>query len=138
MSTVDSHWPAETRKATEIAIAVVEDHDRFLVGRRPNGVPLAGFWEFPGGKVHEGETIDLAAARECREETGQRVRVIGKLVDLRHDYECGTLHLYFFDCRLEQRNELLGSFRWVSRAELARLEFPPANQRVLDLLCDTP
>ena len=135
---MDSHWPAEFRKTTDIAIAVVEDNDCFLVGKRPNGVPLAGLWEFPGGKVHEGETTEHAAARECREETGQLIRVMGKLTDLRHDYEYGALHLYFFDCRLERRSELLGLFRWVSRAELAQLEFPPANRRVLGLLCGSP
>jgi mutator protein MutT len=135
MSIVDSRLPAEFRKTTDIAIAVVEDNDCFLVGKRPAGVPLAGLWEFPGGKVHEGETTEHAAARECREETGQLVRVIGELTNIRHDYGYGALHLYFFDCRVERRSELLGLFRWVSRAELAQLKFPPANRRVIELLC---
>lgn len=135
MENTDSHRPTETRKTSEIAIAVVRDQDRFLVGKRPDGVPLAGCWEFPGGKVHTGETVEHAAARECREETGQFVRVVGKLTDQWHEYEYGTLHLYFFECRVERQSELLGSFRWVSRAELAQLEFPPANRHLLELLC---
>lgn len=138
MSNIDSHGAAEIRETTVIAIAVVEDHGCFLVGKRPSGVPLAGCWEFPGGKVHTGETNERAAVRECREETGQLVRVVGKLTDLRHAYEYGALHLYFFHCRLERRSDLLGSFRWVSRTELAQLEFPPANRRVLELLCGSP
>ncbi len=120
---------------TEIAIAVVEDHDHFLVGKRSEGVPLAGFWEFPGGKVDSGESTEQAAARECQEETGQLVRVVRKLTDVRHAYEHGELRLHFFECRVIRRDELRGSFRWVSRSEVAQLEFPPANRPVLEFLC---
>ena len=49
---------------TAIAVAVVEHDDRFLVGQRPAGKPLAGYWEFPGGRVEEGESPQQAAIRE--------------------------------------------------------------------------
>ena len=51
----------------EIAIAVVEHEGRFLIGLRPPGAPLAGLWEFAGGKLEPGETPQMAAARECLE-----------------------------------------------------------------------
>ena len=60
---------------TLIAIAIVEYDGLFLVGQRPPDVPLAGLWEFPGGKVQAGETPEAAAARECFEETGLTAQV---------------------------------------------------------------
>ena len=71
---------------TEIAIAVVRDGDRVLIGRRGEDGPLAGFWEFPGGKLEAEETTAAAAVRECREEAGLAVTVIGTLDIIRHDY----------------------------------------------------
>ena len=56
-----------------VAIAIVEQNGQFLVGVRPESVPLAGLAEFPGGKVHDDETAAAAAVRECREETGLQV-----------------------------------------------------------------
>jgi 8-oxo-dGTP diphosphatase len=61
--------------AVPIAIAVVEQNNCFLIGKRPPGVVLAGYWEFPGGKILDGEEPSACAARECREETGVDVEV---------------------------------------------------------------
>ncbi|MDP6469251.1 MAG: NUDIX domain-containing protein, partial [Pirellulaceae bacterium] len=62
---------------TLIAIAVVEHNGRFLVGMRPVETVLAGFSEFPGGKVEPNEVPAQAAVRECLEETGLEVEVSG-------------------------------------------------------------
>ena len=55
---------------TSIAVAVVEHEGRVLIGQRPPGTALAGYWEFPGGKIGAGERAEEAARRECLEETG--------------------------------------------------------------------
>lgn len=120
---------------TEIAIAVVERDGQFLVGRRPVGQPLAGYWEFPGGKVRRGESPADAAARECLEETGLAIDVVGTLTTVEHDYEHGQLRLHFLAGRVRDRaGEPAGPFTWTPRAKLAELEFPPANGAVLALL----
>src|SRR5437764_2006476 len=68
----DGYWISSRRKTmpTPIAVAVVEKDGHFLVGQRPEGVSLAGLWEFPGGKIEPGESPEAAAVRECLEETG--------------------------------------------------------------------
>lgn len=117
---------------TRIAVAVVERNGQFLVGERPTGKPLAGYAEFPGGRVEAGETPEQAAVRECFEETGLRVAVVGRYDDREHDYTHDHLHLYFFACHAAEANvEPLLPFRWVSRADLGLLEFPDANQAVI-------
>lgn len=120
---------------TRIAIAVVERHGQFLVGERPAGKPLAGYAEFPGGRVEAGETPEQAAVRECFEETGLRVAVVGRYDDREHDYTHGHLHLCFFACQAAEANvKPLFPFRWVSRADLKMLDFPAANQALLSVL----
>lgn len=83
-----------------IAVAVVRHGGDYLVGRRPEGVPLAGYWEFPGGKVEPRETAEAAAVRECREETGLDVQVVGEFPPVDFAYSHGTLRLRFFSCEL--------------------------------------
>lgn len=121
--------------ATPIAIAVVVRGSWVLVGQRPQGVPLAGYAEFPGGKVEPGETPADAAVRECREETGLDVRVV-RLFDAReHTYTHGKVSLHFFLCEPRDANaELPPPYRWVERTQLDHLAFPEANQHVIQQL----
>ncbi len=70
-----------------VAAAVIRDASgRVLIARRPPGRPLAGSWEFPGGKVADGETVRDALARELREEIGIEVRAAEPLMCYRHAY----------------------------------------------------
>jgi mutator protein MutT len=118
---------------TQIAIALVEREACYLVGQRPPGVSLAGLWEFPGGKVQAGETPEQAAIRECLEETGLTARVVERYAVVRHDYEHDRVELRFFRCTpVDSARSPCESFRWVTVAELAELQFPEANRAVLD------
>ncbi len=121
--------------STRIAIAVVERDGQFLVGERPPGKPLAGYAEFPGGRVEVGETPEQAAVRECFEETGLSVAVVRRYDECEHDYAHDRVHLHFFACRIVGAE--MGPrtpFRWVSRADLRLLEFPEANRELLSVL----
>ena len=123
---------------TEIAVAVVEHAGRYLIGLRPAGAALAGYWEFPGGKVRSGESPAEAATRECREETNLAVRVIGSYATIEHDYPHGRLRLHFFACVLADDGagpqQTPERFRWVTAAELDGYRFPPANAVILRML----
>lgn len=128
----------------EIAVAVVQRQSQregergteFLIGLRPAGAPLAGLWEFPGGKLHPGEAAAEAAVRECLEETGLAVRVTREYPAVDHTYEHGVLRLRFFACELarEASQPADSRFRWVPRASLADYAFPPANGALLAAL----
>jgi 8-oxo-dGTP diphosphatase len=120
------------RPKASIAVAVVERADCYLVGRRPAGVPLAGLWEFPGGKVEPAETPEEAASRECLEETGIAVEVETLYDIVEHDYRHGAVRLYFFGCKpLEPATEPKPPFQWLAAANVAALPFPPANAAIL-------
>ncbi|HUY36667.1 MAG TPA: (deoxy)nucleoside triphosphate pyrophosphohydrolase [Pirellulales bacterium] len=120
---------------TRIAVAVVEHEGRFLIGPRPAGIPLAGLWEFPGGKVEFGETAAQAAARECQEETGLSIEVGASYPAVVHPYDHGRLALEFFACRpLDPQQPPLPPFRWVALDELAKYPFPAANAGLIEFL----
>ena len=125
---------------TRIAIAVVVDNeDRVLIGRRPEGVPLAGLWEYPGGKMEPGETPEMAAKRECLEETGLTVAPHRRYPPEVHEYEHGAVELNFVRCLPQDFSfEPRGGYRWVPIQELNRYEFPSGNRRMIELLLADP
>jgi mutator protein MutT len=126
---------------TVVVAAVIEQDDAYLVTRRPEGTHLAGLWEFPGGKIDPPETHIQALRREIREELDADVSVGGLVFYTAHDYADRTVTLYFYQCRLagEPRPLLGQQMRWVPRAELAALNFPPADAELIrQLVADQP
>ena len=119
-----------------VAAAVIEDHGRFFLTRRPEGTHLEGCWEFPGGKCEPGETLADCLKRELLEELGAEVSVGGEILNVAHDYPDRTVELHFIACSLlNSPVPLLGQeMRWVARAELASLDLPPADAELIDLL----
>jgi mutator protein MutT len=123
-----------SRSIVEVAVALVWREGRLLIARRPEGVHLAGLWEFPGGKVEPEETPAECVVREMREEMGIEVEV-GECHDvLEFVYPERQVRIYPFECRLiSGEPEARGSaeLRWVPPAELSEYEFPPANAPLL-------
>jgi 8-oxo-dGTP diphosphatase len=119
-----------------VAAAVVERGGAFLVTRRLRGTHLEGLWEFPGGKCESGESQQGCLARELREELGCDALVGVKLLEVAHDYPDRTIELHFFDCDLfGEPQPLLGQeIRWVAATELAALDFPPADEQLIQML----
>ena len=116
-----------------VVAAVVEDNDSFLVTRRPDGVHLAGLWEFPGGKIDPDESHTDALRREMREELDTDVDVLDLVFESTHAYSERTVALYFYRCVLKQRpRPLLGQdMQWIKRSELSTLGFPPADEELI-------
>lgn len=125
----------DPQSRTPIAVAVVRQDGLVLIGQRPAGVPLAGLWEFPGGKVAPGETPEQAAARECLEESGIAIEVHGAFPSVKHDYNHGRVELFFFDCRPTQPTpHPRPPYQWIRIVELARYQFPAANAALIQYL----
>lgn len=116
-----------------VAAAVIEDHGRYFVTRRHEGVHLEGYWEFPGGKCEGGESLRECLARELIEELGANVSVGEEIFTVTHDYPDRSVELHFLTCTLlNAPMALLGQeMRWVERAELPSLAFPPADAELI-------
>jgi mutator protein MutT len=119
-----------------VAAAVIEQDGRFLVTRRLKGTHLEGLWEFPGGKCVEGESLVECLQREIVEELGTNVIVGHEIFRITHDYGDNAVALYFFACSLDGvPRPLIGQeMQWVARADLRSLQFPPADDRLIDWL----
>ena len=119
-----------------VVAAIVEVDGAFLVTRRPQGVHLAGLWEFPGGKIDPSESHADALRREMREELDTDVDVRDLVFHTTHAYADRTVALFFYNCVLRQTpRPLLGQeMRWAKRSELAALGFPPADEELIRIL----
>ncbi|MEY4637226.1 MAG: 8-oxo-dGTP diphosphatase [Acidobacteriota bacterium] len=120
-----------------VVAAVIERDDAFLVTLRQAGTHLAGHWEFPGGKVHVGETHVEALRRELFEEL-DIVATVGEAVHtVTHAYPEKTVELHFYRCEFagEPKPMLGQGMRWVPRGELAGLPFPEADRALIAFLC---
>lgn len=116
-----------------VVAAVIERDGTFLVARRQAGVPLEGYWEFPGGKRHPGEGEVDALRREIREELNAEVQDIDQLMTVTHEYDDRVVELHFYRCALVgSPTAMLGQeLKWTPKEELARLLFPPADAELI-------
>jgi 8-oxo-dGTP diphosphatase len=123
------------------AAALIDADGRVLLARRPEGKAMAGLWEFPGGKVHEGETPEQALIRELREELGidTRESCLAAIGFASHAYEDFHLLMPLFACRVWQ-GEVVGregqGLAWVRPARLRDYPMPPADEPLVALLRD--
>jgi len=123
------------------AVALVDADGRVLLARRPEGKPLAGLWEFPGGKVKPGETPEDALIRELKEELDIDVSAacLGPFTFASHTYEKFHLLMPLYLCRRWSgtvRPMEGQSLAWVRPQKLAEYPMPPADVPLVAMLRD--
>ncbi len=116
-----------------VAVGLIWKAGKLLIDKRkPEGL-LGGLWELPGGKIHAGESAENAIVREVQEELNVRVRAIRRVMTVDHAYSHFRVRLHVIECRFVSgavRCIACDDFRWVRPAELKRLAFPAANQKI--------
>jgi 8-oxo-dGTP diphosphatase len=124
-------------RTVDVALAIPVVGDEMLVARRPEGTHLAGAWEFPGGKIVDGEEPSAAARRELAEETGLVAERLEPLLVLVHEYPEHPVRLHVFIARDPSGEVRIGGSRewgWRTLRQLRELEMPPANAPILNAL----
>lgn len=121
------------------AAALIDRDGRVLLAQRPEGKRMAGLWEFPGGKVHDGETPEFALMRELREELGIETRpcCFSPAAFASHSYEDFHLLMPLFVCRI-WRGSPVGRegqvLKWVQPETLYDYPMPEADLPLIDPL----
>ena len=132
---------AETRIVLVSAVALVDADGRVLLAQRPAGKPMAGLWEFPGGKVDPGETPEAALIRELAEELGIDVTAscLAPFTFASHAYADFHLLMPLYICRKWSGIPAAREgqrFAWVRPARLGDYPMPPADVPLVAMLRD--
>ncbi len=139
--------PRRARKQTpyyEVTAAVIwREPGVFLVARRNAEGLLGGLWEFPGGKVEPGESLEECLKREIWEELGVRIRVGGRLAVVKHAYSHFRITLHAFHAWMEDGEPEpqaldCAAWRWIRLDEAESIAFSAADLRILDALRQGP
>jgi 8-oxo-dGTP diphosphatase len=118
-----------------VTAGVIIQDGRVLIVRRSPGETLAGMWEFPGGKVEIGETLEACLARELHEELGLNVSVGPVLTESVYHYDHGSIRLIAM--RTEVRDGTIklsvhDKFEWVDPRDLRNFSLAPADIPIAD------
>jgi len=123
------------------AVALVDAEGRVLLARRPEGKSMAGLWEFPGGKIEDGETPEAALIRELHEELGIDTweSCLAPLTFASHSYDDFHLLMPVFVCRKWKgiaRPQEGQQLKWVHARDLRNYPMPPADRPLISVLRD--
>lgn len=140
-----SKLPFKSRKSKSphyhIAVGVVHRGNAVLIALRKAEGLLGNLWEFPGGKVRAGESLEACCHREIAEETGLNVSVGEKFAEVKHAYTHFKITLHAFHCVYlsgEAQAKSSQEVRWVQIDDLANYAFPKANKSVIEALQNSP
>jgi 8-oxo-dGTP diphosphatase len=126
------------KKVIRVVAAVIERDGRYLITQRRPAAVLPLLWEFPGGKVEDGESDHHALVREVSFRIGCDVEVFEKLGDHFHEYEKYDVLMSMYACSLPRGAEPAAAgvhaVKWVASDELGKYEFPPADQSSMSKL----
>ena len=119
---------------TEVVAALIWEKDKFLICQRPEHKTRGLLWEFVGGKVEPGETMQQALQRECAEELAIQVNVGAQFWQEYHEYPDMLIRLTLFHCRVDsgipqalEHNDL----KWIHPSQIGDFEFCPADRDIL-------
>jgi 8-oxo-dGTP diphosphatase len=122
-----------------VVAAMLEKDGRYLITQRRPTATLPLLWEFPGGRVEDGETDEAALARELAEEMAIEVAVDERVMQVHHSYKDYDIDFRVYRCRLlggHIAHHRVHDHRWVLPTELDRYQFPAADEKTLSLLLD--
>ena len=124
-------------RTIRVVAAVIERDGRYLITQRRPTAVLPLLWEFPGGRVEEGETDGDALRREVKHRLGVEI-VPGQMISfVSHPYERYVVDLYLYECRLsggEPEEKNVNAFRWVTSSEFDQYPFTPADELSMNKL----
>jgi 8-oxo-dGTP diphosphatase len=131
------------RKHLKVVGAMLEkERGRYLITQRRPTASMPLLWEFPGGRVREGETEEAALTRSIKDRLGLDVVVDARASTMKHEYPGYDVELAVFHCQLKDAKQpvshgKVNDHRWVRLAEMNEYEFPDADARTLEFLLES-
>ena len=119
----------------KIAVGIIWNKGKILISTRREGGLLGGLWEFPGGKIEEGESAENCIIREIKEELGVSVKPTTFLKQIKHAYTHFSITMDAYHCDyLQGTPQAIGcdNWKWIAPEEIRLLPFPKANHKLFD------
>ena len=131
----------EVKNQLVSTIALIDDENKILIGKRPLGTIFENLWEFPGGKVNKNETVEQALIRETKEEINVDLSMncIAPLAFSIYDNQNINIIILLFISRkwnLEPICKFHSELKWVKAISLSKYNMPPANKHLVSSLQD--
>ncbi|MEK9160210.1 MAG: A/G-specific adenine glycosylase [Patescibacteria group bacterium] len=126
--------PSKSKVPIQVAIAVIKKGGKIFIQKRAEGGLMGGLWEFPGGKVENGEDLENALKREIKEELGVKVKNVKPFMQIQHAYTKYLVDLRCYTADFDSGTVVLGAaseFKWVLPGKLEEFPFPAANVRLI-------
>lgn len=127
-------------KITEVVAALIWDGNRFMICQRPARKARGMLWEFVGGKVEPGETMEQALIRECQEELAVTLNVGEQFMQVLHQYPDITVRLTLFNATIaagEPQKLEHNDIEWITPEEIPQFDFCPADEAILERIVKT-
>ena len=124
-----------------VVAAVIARHGRYLITQRRPQAALPMRWEFPGGRVEEGESDAQALTREIEHRLGVAVMVGEMISFVRHPYDSYVVDLHLYEATIETGEpeaKAVHAFRWVTSDEFDGVDFTPADETSMSQLLGLP
>ena len=119
----------------EVTAALIRDKDQFMICQRPAHKARGMLWEFPGGKLEPGETLQGCLIRECKEELGVTLSLAGVFTDVVYAYPEMEVHLTLFEASISEgivQKIEHNDIRWITVDQIDDYDFCPADTEILE------
>lgn len=126
-------------KTKNVVAAVIERGGKYFATQRGYG-EFKDWWEFPGGKIEQGETPEQALRREIREELEAEISVVRHITTVDYDYPSFHLHMACYLCHVvagDLRLVEAEAAKWLAKDELATVDWLPADRNVVDIIINS-
>ena len=124
----------------EVTAAILEEGNKIMIARRAHGKHLAGFWEFPGGKIEQDETPESCLIRELKEEFEIEILIGNYIGESVFNYPNNTIKLKAFTCQIINGKMKLNDhdkIEWISLEEITNYKLAPADLPLIELYYKT-
>jgi 8-oxo-dGTP diphosphatase len=125
------------KKHIEVVAAVIKEKGKYFCAQRKDQGELAKKWEFPGGKIEQGESHVDALIREIREELSAEVSVGAFITTVVHEYKTFILTMHAYSCKVEKGVLIISEhldYKWATIEEMSFLDFAQADLPIIELL----
>ena len=125
------------KKYVKVVGAVIEKDEKILCAQRNGKKSLPNMWEFPGGKIEDGELPEAALKRELLEEMDCEINVLDKIVTTVYEYDFATIELTTYYAEMVSDSIVLREhqdMKWLSRDELDSVEWAPADIEAIEAI----